>query len=211
MENFIYILIIILNIIVVLYILNKNNINTENFSNYINENKKNESWNDRLTTGALINKSTKDVPETGNLNQACESPHGMPTGMPCNYKPSYKGFPVGANEWENKVKEKAGFASNLTNLTNDCSFSSEGGLSCKSNNNTVNGWKKLGEDNGWANQWENKIMFQDTYSYKNNAYPINSFDLKNNTKYDYGWTDNDTNKYPKPSIVGVDGVKFTYN
>ena len=198
MENFIYTLIIIIILIVIVYLLN-NNIHYENFFNYVDENK------------SCIKSEHKYDPDLNDNLNACENPYAMPTGMPCQYKPKYNGFPVESNEMENKIKEKPGYASNLNNLTNDCSFTIEGDISCNKSNNNVTTWEKLGKENGWANQWENKIMFQDTYAYKNNAYPINSFDLKNKTKYEHGWEDNQTNKNPKPSIIGVDGVKFTYN
>ena len=45
----------------------------------------------------------------------------------------------------------------------------------------------------------------------NNAFPKNSFDLRNNAQYDYGWTDNKSNREPKECIQDFRNVQFCAN
>ena len=45
----------------------------------------------------------------------------------------------------------------------------------------------------------------------NNAFPKNSFDLRNNAQYDHGWTDNKSNATPKECIQDFRNVKFCVN
>ena len=47
--------------------------------------------------------------------------------------------------------------------------------------------------------------------YVNNAFPKNSFDLRNNAQYDHGWTDNNSNAVPKECIRDFRNVKFCAN
>ena len=45
----------------------------------------------------------------------------------------------------------------------------------------------------------------------NNAFPKNSFDMRNNAQYDYGWTDNKSNATPKECIQDFRNVQFCAN
>ena len=210
MENLIYLLLITIIIFSIIYLINNKSIKENFFANCNNKiNKYPINYPNPVPK--------PDINEDDNLN-ACNSLFGIPTSMPCKYTKECQMSPIGANEWENKAKEKPGLASDLTNLNNDCYFSSDGILSCVKPKNddmtlspTANNFNYLSEKNGLSNLLDKQIMFKNTYTYTNNAFPINSFDLQNKTKYKHGWTDNNTSAHPKPNIIGIDGVKFTYN